>query len=96
MAIQVICPGCRATFTVSDKFAGQTGPCPKCKKPITVPSDAAKEVTIHGPEVEAARTGRGPVAPVIFVEHHVPKTVSIGLAAGAVVAMLLARRGDGV
>ena len=90
MAIQVICPGCRSTFSVSDKFAGRTGPCPKCKKPITVPADVAKEVKIHGPEDDAAIPGRGPVAPIIFVEHHVPRAVSIALAVGAVVTMLLA------
>ena len=37
MAIAVICPGCKASFRVSDKFAGQTGPCPKCKAPDKEP-----------------------------------------------------------
>ena len=36
MAIKVLCPGCRTLFTVSDKFAGRTGPCPKCKAPFLV------------------------------------------------------------
>ncbi len=48
MPIQVTCPGCKATFTVSDKFAGKQGPCPKCKSPITIPKPQA-EVTIHAP-----------------------------------------------
>lgn len=48
MAINVTCPSCLKRFTVADKFAGQTGPCPKCKKPITIP--AAEEVVIHAPE----------------------------------------------
>ena len=90
MAIQVICPGCRATFTVSDKFAGRTGPCPKCKKPITVPSNAVKEVKIHGPEDEAPLPGRAPTSPIVFVEQPIPKIASIGVAVGAVAAMLLA------
>ena len=80
MAIQVICPGCRSTFTVSDKFAGRTGPCPKCKKPITVPSNAVKEVKIHGPEDEPARPGRASATPIVFVEHHVPKAAFMAVA----------------
>ncbi len=90
MAIQVICPGCRSTFTVSDKFAGRTGPCPKCKKPITVPSDAVKEVKIHGPEEEARLPGRAPTTPIVFVEQPIPKAVYAAVVVGAVVAMILA------
>lgn len=48
MSIHVICPGCHARFKVSDKFAGKQGPCPKCKKKITVP--AKDEVVVHEPE----------------------------------------------
>ena len=94
MAIQVICPGCRSTFTVSDKFAGRTGPCPKCKKPITVPSTAAKEVTIHGAEDKAVRAGRVTAVPIIFEEHPIPTAayVAVGVAAmAAVVCAVLAR-----
>jgi hypothetical protein len=50
MAIAVICPGCKTSFRVSEKFAGQTGPCPKCKAPIKIP-DPSGEVKIHGPDV---------------------------------------------
>ncbi|NCY02375.1 MAG: hypothetical protein EBX36_05565, partial [Planctomycetia bacterium] len=75
------------TFTVSDKFAGRTGPCPKCKQPITVPSDAVKEVKIHGPEEEAARPGRAPMAPIVFVEHAPPTSAYLAI---GVVAMALA------
>jgi hypothetical protein len=90
MAIQVICPSCRSTFTVSDKFAGRTGPCPKCKKPITVPSDAVKEVKIIGPEEEAARPGRVPATPIVFVEHHVSRVAYVAVAVGAAAMMVLA------
>lgn len=47
MAINVTCPSCLKRFTVADEHAGKTGPCPKCKKPITIP--AAEEVVIHAP-----------------------------------------------
>jgi len=90
MAIQVICPGCRSTFTVSDKFAGRTGPCPKCKKPITVPANAVKEVKILGPEDEATVPSRVPTTPIVFVEQPIPKIAYMAVAVGAVTAMLLA------
>lgn len=50
MPISVICPGCKARFSVSEKFAGKQGPCPKCKQTIKIPETAAEEVTIHAPE----------------------------------------------
>jgi hypothetical protein len=48
MSIIVVCPGCRKSFNVADKFAGRTGPCPNCKKPIRVPTKA-EEVKIEAP-----------------------------------------------
>ncbi|MBN2022284.1 MAG: hypothetical protein JW809_05775 [Pirellulales bacterium] len=56
MPIQVICPGCHARFQVSDKFAGRTGACPKCKAMIRVPTKD-EEVTVHAPE-DFGRGGR--------------------------------------
>ncbi len=49
MSIRVTCAGCHTRFSVSEKFAGREGPCPKCKAVIKIPS-AAEEVTVHGPE----------------------------------------------
>jgi hypothetical protein len=49
MAITVVCPGCHGRFSVSDKFGGKQGPCPKCKTVISIPK-AADEVKIHSPE----------------------------------------------
>jgi prepilin-type processing-associated H-X9-DG protein len=37
MPIQFTCPHCGAQTEVSDEFAGQSGPCARCGKPITVP-----------------------------------------------------------
>ena len=54
MSIAVICSACKASFQVSDKFAGKKGPCPKCKAVITVPAIAADEVKVHVPEEYAA------------------------------------------
>lgn len=57
MAIFVVCPGCRTRFTVSDKFAGRSGPCPKCKTVIQIPK-LNEQVVIEEPE-QFASGGRG-------------------------------------
>ncbi len=44
MAIQALCRSCNASFLVSDKFDGLTGPCPKCKVPITISKIDFREV----------------------------------------------------
>ena len=49
MSILIVCQGCHTRFQVSDKFAGRTGSCPKCKAPIKVPGKG-EEVKIHGAE----------------------------------------------
>lgn len=59
MPIQVTCPGCLKRFSVADKFAGQKGPCPKCKAIITIPKKE-DEVIIHAPDhSEAGAVGVG-------------------------------------
>jgi hypothetical protein len=61
MAIQVTCPNpkCLTRFNVADKFAGQKGPCPKCKTIITIPKKE-EEVVIHAPDhSEAGAVGAG-------------------------------------
>ena len=57
MAIFVVCPGCRTRFTVSDQFAGRSGPCPKCKTTIQIPK-LNEQVVIAEPE-QFADGGRG-------------------------------------
>lgn len=52
MSITVTCPGCKKHFTVSDKFAGKSGPCKYCKTTITIPNITEK-VVIHGGEAFA-------------------------------------------
>ena len=83
MSIIVVCPACRKSFKVSEKFAGQTGPCPNCKKPLRVPTKE-EEVKVHAPEEFAGggKTTSGklvtkPIArvdtklrPVAVAEHH--------------------------
>lgn len=63
--IRVTCPGCHTRFNVSDKFAGKEGPCPKCKKTITIPA-AEEKVVIHeqdkGPKDSSGKKLSKPIA----------------------------------
>jgi predicted Zn finger-like uncharacterized protein len=88
MPIPVVCPSCKSRFTVSDQFAGRTGPCPKCKQTIKVPTPAAKAVVIHEPEAPVASssgTGKAPTAPI----KRRNKPVSLGSFAAAAVGAVL-------
>jgi hypothetical protein len=58
MAIDVTCTKCYARFQVSDKFAGKSGPCPKCKAIIKVP-EKKDEIVIHAPEVTGPKDSKG-------------------------------------
>lgn len=49
MSILVVCPGCHKRFSVSDQFAGRTGPCPQCKTLIAIPKKE-EQVIVHTPE----------------------------------------------
>ena len=92
MAILVVCPGCTARFTVSDQYAGKTGPCPKCKKPITVPRPQADAVTIHEPERPAAGPVGAKPATVPFrsLDRPVPPIAFVLGGAGALTLLVLA------
>jgi hypothetical protein len=93
MPIQVVCPGCTSRFTVSDQFAGRTGPCPKCKKPITIPAAAPAAVTIHEPEAPATSSqgsGRVPTAPIASTERPVSRLQFALVGVGAVACLIFA------
>jgi hypothetical protein len=92
MPIPVVCPGCKSRFTVSDRFAGQTGPCPKCKKPITIPANVVKSVTIHEPEAAATSSagGRAPLAPIKRIDQPISTVAFVATVSGALVTMFLA------
>jgi len=90
MPIPVTCPSCLARFTVSDKYAGKQGPCPKCKQTITVP-DKSQEVVIHAPETEGPKDSKGrPVLKPIRRTELNPSTIQIGIAIGVAVICLIA------
>ncbi len=91
MAIVVVCPGCRKSFQVSDKFGGQTGPCPSCKTLIKIPTKA-EEVKIHGEEEFSAerKTPRGTLVlkPIAYKTTQFSPRVA-GVVAGSAVAVFV-------
>ena len=98
MAIAVLCPGCKSQYTVSDQYAGRTGPCPKCKKPITIPAVTAAAVTIHEPEapvVSSTGTGRAPLAPIRRIDKPIPGLWFAAIGGGAL-ALIAAAWATGV
>lgn len=89
MPIPVTCPGCLARFSVSDKFAGKQGPCPKCKQVITVP-DKSQEVIIHAPETSGPKDSRGrPVLKPLRRIEFDPSTWQIALASSVAAVCLI-------
>jgi hypothetical protein len=89
MPIAVICPGCKTHFRVNEKFAGQKGPCPKCKTIVVIPQ--IEEVKVHAPEeFEAAgKDSKGrPTAKPILREETKVSPVQIGAMVGGTIAVL--------
>ncbi len=90
MSIAVICPGCKASFRVNDKFAGKQGPCPKCKTVIQIP-EKTEEVEVHAPQEYASggidSKGRAVTKPIPRTQTKVsPLVLTIGVG-GAVVVL---------
>jgi hypothetical protein len=93
MAIVVVCPSCRASFQVNDKFAGKQGPCPKCKATIKIP-ELGDEVKIHEPEFGGPGAkdskGRSVLKPIARVEAKVPPVMVAGIVGAVVLAFAVA------
>jgi hypothetical protein len=96
MPILVVCPTCKAEFKVSEKFAGKSGPCPKCKAPIKIPTVEA-EVKIHAPDVADAPTAKGggkaapkpgSLKPLARQETNVRPLAAAGIVAAVVLAVV--------
>jgi hypothetical protein len=98
MPIQVTCPGCLSRFAVSEKYAGKKGPCPKCKKEITIP-DVAEQVVIHAPEHSGPKDSKGVsvLKPITRTEFKVGKVTWIlcSIAILAILAIALGVRFSG-
>lgn len=83
MSIPVVCPGCRKRYQVSEKFAGNTGPCPNCKYLIKVP-DKSGEVKILTPEQfekgGRSSTGKLVLKPIPREENKFDPLLAAGVA----------------
>jgi len=90
MPIPVVCPGCKKSFNVSDKFAGKQGPCPQCKTIIKVPAKA-EQVVVHAPEGFGPKDtkGRAVLKPIARKETKVSPRLT-AIVAGAIVTVLVA------
>jgi len=91
MAIDVTCPACHTRFQVSDKFAGKSGPCPKCKKTIKVP-EKKDEVVIHAPEVSGPTdsTGVAILKPLTRKETRLGTAQIIAIVGSVVLVLVVA------
>lgn len=94
MPISVVCPGCKARFSVSEKFAGKKGPCPKCKVVITIPEPPKEDVKIHVPETFASSgkdvKGRPISKPIARVETKISPVAVVGIVGATVLALVIA------
>jgi len=98
MPIPIVCPGCHSRFNVSDKFAGKTGPCPKCKTVIAIP-EKTEEVKVHG-HTEFAEGGRGVdgrlvTKPVARTDAKWDPLLAMKVAAAAVLTVAVTWAGGG-
>lgn len=92
MPISVTCSGCKATFTVSDKFAGKEGPCPKCKAKIKIP-ELGEQVTIHGPDegpAGAATATGNPISKPIRRQETKLELIPTAIAAASAMVVVVA------
>jgi len=92
MPISVVCGSCKARFSVSEKFAGKKGPCPKCKAVITIPDAPAEEITVHVPEQFASggkdSKGRPVSKPIARVETKIKPAAIAGIAGAALLVLI--------
>jgi uncharacterized protein YbaR (Trm112 family) len=93
MPILVVCPGCRKSFNVNEKFAGKQGACPKCKHIITVPK-ANQQVEVHAPQAFASGgrsvSGQLVTKPVSRKVAKFTPTAALAIGGSSLIVLLLA------
>ena len=67
MPIQFSCPHCGKQTTVADQYAGQSGPCAGCGKPVTVPFSSSPAYSGPTSSGAGAAAGMGTVMLVIGI-----------------------------
>lgn len=99
MAITVVCRQCRTRFSVNEKFAGRTGPCPKCKASIRVPTKK-EEVKVHAAEEFASggrnATGQLVLKPIARTDARVDPVHAVAIAAAVLAVVVMTWLGGGV
>lgn len=87
MPIQFTCPACGKQTTVADQYAGQSGPCAGCGKPVTVPFAAG-----GGAYPAYQGSGSGAAAAGVGIGIGMILLISVGVlvvCGGILVALLL-------
>src|SRR5262245_57272957 len=64
MPIAYACPHCGKQFSVAEQYAGQTGPCAACGKPITIPLPPGQYA--YAPQAGASSGAGGSIVVVII------------------------------
>ena len=85
MPIAYSCPNCGKQFSVADQYAGQTGPCAGCGKPVTVPMASFGASGAYPPPPKPAGSGAGATIAVIIASV----VVVLFLCGGVLIALLL-------
>jgi uncharacterized protein DUF1559 len=80
MPISYSCPHCGKQFSVADQFAGQTGPCAACGKPISIP-------LVSGGSGAAAAAGVGIGVTLLIIAGVA--MIGMLMCGGVLVALLL-------
>jgi prepilin-type processing-associated H-X9-DG protein len=81
MPIAYSCPHCGKQYSVAEQYAGQTGPCAACNKPITIPLPGVSPG--YGPPPASAGGGGGIAVVIVAV------LVLLFVCGGGGVALLL-------
>jgi type II secretory pathway pseudopilin PulG len=82
MPISFSCPHCGKQTSVADQYAGQTGPCAACGKPITVPAPFAGPGGAYAPPPSSG----GPGALIVILALGLVASICV---IGLLVALLL-------
>lgn len=91
MPIQVTCQKCHKRFSVSEKFAGKSGPCPKCNATIKIPT-ADEEVVIHAPDNYGPTdsSGKAILKPIEREEVETNPVAVVGIVGGVILSIVVA------
>ena len=90
MPIRVTCPGCLKKFQVGEQFAGRKGPCPNCKKEITIPDPKKDKVVIETAEdmLPKDSTGQSILKPITRQQDNIT-SVQIAIIATVVITYFI-------